>query len=565
MDEVDGGVAQGEELMGFAALGLGPPLCAALSALGYEEPTPIQVAAIGPVLRGADVLGMAATGTGKTAAFGLPLVERCPPTCSPGRPWALVLVPTRELALQVATALQKYGRGTPLTVAAVVGGQPMAAQTRTLQRGAQIVVATPGRALDHLGRGSLDLSEVGVVVLDEADEMLDMGFAEDLDALLSATPEGRQTVLFSATLPHRILDIASRHLREPVRIDIERPAPVEGEAPRVSQSVIRVPGPYKLTALARLLELESPGAAIVFCRSRLEVEEVTEALAARGWQADALHGGMTQDRRDRVMRRLRAGEARVLVATDVAARGLDIDHLTHVINFDVPWEVASYVHRIGRVGRAGREGAAITLAEPREARHLFQIERQLGRPLDVRRAPAAGEVLALQLGALAQELGAAAQEPGLDPFRAIAVQLIEERDLMDVAAAAIRMAWQARHPVFDDAEIPDLQSRPARPARPGHPEGRPPERGPRGPEFARAARLYVGLGRGAGVRPQDLVGALLHETSLDPSEVGQVRIHERFSLVEVPEERVEHLLAALRGKTLRGRKAGWRLDRGTPS
>jgi ATP-dependent RNA helicase DeaD len=363
--------------------------------------------------------------------------------------------------------------------------------------------------------------------------------------------------LFSATLPSRILDVARKHLRDPVRVQIRPPVVPEGGAPLVHQSVIRLHGEYKLPALARVLELEQPGAAFVFCRSRLEVEEVTDALHERGWRAEALHGGFTQERRDRVMKRVRGGEARVLVATDVAARGLDIDHLTHVINYDVPWEAASYVHRIGRVGRAGREGVAITLCEPRESRHLASIERLLGAHLPPRPVPTADAVRARQLSAIVSELKEHASDPSNAPFRALLADLGEEVDVSDLAAAAMRMVWQGRHPTFDDVNIPVIQPRNAAPPRPDRPE--PWARRPA--HLGQAARLYVGLGRAAGVRPQDVVGAILHEASLHPSEVGSVRINERFSLVEVPEERVEHVLEALRGKTLRGRKVGWRLDR----
>ncbi|MBX6387040.1 MAG: DEAD/DEAH box helicase, partial [Microbispora sp.] len=341
-----------DEGPGFADLALGPELLKALSGLGYEEPTPIQREAIPPLLEGRDLLGQAATGTGKTAAFALPMLQRLHAEGVDGEPGGLVLVPTRELAVQVSEAMHRYGRDLGTRVLPIYGGQPIGRQLRALERGVDVVVATPGRALDHIGRGTLPLKGLRMVVLDEADEMLDMGFAEDIEAILQETPEDRQTVLFSATMPPRIDGIARRHLREPVRIKIEREAPAAGETPLIRQSAYIVTRAYKPAALGRVLDVEAPTAAIVFCRTREEVDQLTETMNGRGYRAEALHGGMGQEQRDRVMGRLRSGTADLLVATDVAARGLDIEQLSHVINYDVPSAPETYVHRIGRVGRA---------------------------------------------------------------------------------------------------------------------------------------------------------------------------------------------------------------------
>ena len=283
-----------------------------------------------------------------------------------------MLVPTRELAMQVAEAIHKYAKGLGVTVLPVYGGAPISQQIRTLERGADIVVATPGRALDHIKRGTLKLGSLRMLVLDEADEMLDMGFAEDLDAILEATPKTRQTALFSATMPPRILSIAQRHLNNPARVTIAREKTAAGKLPRVRQIAYIVPRAHKPAALDRVLDMENPTSAIVFCRTRLEVETLVETLNAHGHRAQALHGGMEQRQRDRVMQMFRGGKADLLIATDVAARGLDIEHLSHVFNYDVPPAAEAYVHRIGRTGRAGREGTAITLAEPREHRHAAQ-------------------------------------------------------------------------------------------------------------------------------------------------------------------------------------------------
>ena len=354
----------------FAALGLRPELVSTLVDLGYEEPTPIQREAVPVLLAGQDLLGQAATGTGKTAAFALPILERLPDGDRGRPPRALVLTPTRELAMQVSQAVHAYGRRLGARVLPVYGGQPIWRQLKELGRGVDVVVATPGRAVDLIGRGSLHLDAVEVVVLDEADEMLDMGFAEDLDTILAATPTARQTVLFSATLPARIDQLARQHLTDPQRITIGRRQAGEEHTPKVRQLAYVVPRGAKPAALGRLLDIEAPEAAIVFCGTRVEVDALTEVMNGRGYRAEALHGGMDQDQRDRVMDRLRSGTADLLVATDVAARGLDIDHLTHVINHDVPAAAETYTHRIGRVGRAGRTGVAasglalITMVDP---------------------------------------------------------------------------------------------------------------------------------------------------------------------------------------------------------
>ena len=370
---------------GFAALGLSKSLVESTTALGYEEPTPVQRETIPLLLEGRDLLGQAATGTGKTAAFALPMLQRIEDSGEAGRRHAsgLVLVPTRELAMQVAEAVHKYARGTKLTVLPLYGGAPMHQQIRTLERGANIVVATPGRALDHIRRRTLVLEKLQVLILDEADEMLDMGFADDLDAILEATPASRQTALFSATMPPRIRSIAERHLKDPARIAIAGEKPVAGKLPRVRQVAFIVARPHKAAALERVLETENAASALVFCRTRLEVDTLFETLNAHGHRAEALHGGMEQRLRDRVMSRFRDGTADLLVATDVAARGLDIERLSHVINYDVPNSSETYLHRIGRTGRAGREGTAITLVEPREHRLLRSMEAVTKQRIEV--------------------------------------------------------------------------------------------------------------------------------------------------------------------------------------
>ncbi|CAN5535483.1 hypothetical protein BH24GEM3_BH24GEM3_09360 [soil metagenome] len=376
----------------FQDLGLGPELVQTLEGLGYEEPTPIQIQAIPLLLEGRDVIGSAATGTGKTAAFALPLVQTL--DTGQGGVQGLILTPTRELAVQVAEAVHRYGRHRRVTVLPVYGGQAIERQLSALRRGVHVVVGTPGRLLDHIRRGTLDLSGVRYVVLDEADEMLDMGFIEDIEAILDETPQERQSALFSATFPPRITDLAKRHLRDPQRVMVKQETL---ESPLVRQVAYVVPRPHKLEALGRILDIEAPTSAIIFCRTRHEVDELTEALAIRGYRPEALHGGFNQAQRDRVMGRFREGVADLLIATDVAARGLDIEHVSHVINYDIPQSPEDYVHRIGRTGRAGREGTAITLVQPREHRLLKGIERVIRQRIESGRIPTIADLRARRI------------------------------------------------------------------------------------------------------------------------------------------------------------------------
>ena len=541
----------------FADLGLRPPLLDALTTLGYEEPTPIQREAIGPLTAGRDLLGQAATGTGKTAAFALPLLERLPEGERGSAPSALVLVPTRELAVQVSEAVHRYGRGLGARVLPIYGGQPFTRQLRALERGVDVVVATPGRALDHIGRRALRLDDLAVVVLDEADEMLDMGFAEDIEAILEATPAGRQTVLFSATMPPRIETIARKHLRDPVRLELGREATPPGEAPLVRQSAYVVARAHKAAALGRVLDVEQPDAAIVFCRTRDNVDTLTETLNGRGYRAEALHGGMDQAQRDRVMGRLRAGTTDLLVATDVAARGLDVEQLTHVVNYDLPSAAEAYVHRIGRVGRAGREGVAITLAEPREHRMLKTIERLTGQRIEVEKVPTVADLRARRLELTRAALEESLLEDDLDSFRVVVETLTDEFDVMEVAAAAVKLAHETLRGGEDDdePEIPDVALRPDRDTRPGRKK-----RPPRGAQQG-MTRIFVGVGSSAGIRPQDLVGAITGETDLTGADIGAIQITHRFSLVEVPEARADTVIAGLRGTHLKGRRPTIRRER----
>ena len=588
----------------FESLGLQSDLCEVLAGLGYEEPTPVQRESIPVLLAGHDLLGQAATGTGKTAAFALPMLQ----LLAGGRPRArqtcgLVLVPTRELAMQVAEAIHKYAKGLGLSVLPLYGGAPMHSQISALNRGAHVVVATPGRALDHLRRETLSLAAVEFVVLDEADEMLDMGFAEDIEAILAQTPEGRQTALFSATMPVRILGIAARHLKDPARVSIAREKVAAGSLPRVRQVAYVVQRAHKPAALERLLDMEDPAATLVFCRTRQEVETLVETLHAHGHRAEALHGGMAQRQRDRVMTQFRAQQADLLVATDVAARGLDIDHLSHVVNYDVPSAPEVYTHRIGRTGRAGRAGVAITLAEPREHRLLRSIEHFTKTRIDMGVLPTVADLRARRLDLTRASLREQLVAGNFDSFRIVVETLAQEFDILDVAAAAVKMSHDASGGERDEIDIPVAQERPRTerrvPREPAENAGaapREPSKGraarwaargatggwaervqqgsdtpgdePRGGATSSRARrrdgsvrLFIGAGRQAGIRPGDLVGAITGEAGIGNRDLGAIEIADKFSLVEVPEGLADQIIAAMKKTTLRGKRVTIRRER----
>ena len=543
----------------FAELGLGPELLRTLTSLGYEEPTPIQREAIPHLLQGRDLLGLAATGTGKTAAFALPLLQLI--TCRGKVPSALILAPTRELAIQVSQAVHRYGKELGVEVLPMYGGQSFQQQLKVLKRGVDVVVATPGRALDHIRRGTLDLKSLKVLVLDEADEMLDMGFAEDIEAILAEVPAQRQTLLFSATLAHRIEAIARKHLRNPVEVRIAAEAQGEGDAPLVRQVAYLVRRPHKLAALGRILDLESPEAALVFCRTRNEVDELVEALNGRGYRSEAMHGGMSQEERDRVMKKLRGGTVDLLVATDVAARGLDISHLTHVVNYEVPPSAKSYVHRIGRVGRAGREGVAITLAEPREHALLRNIEQLTKQKITVASVPTVADLQARRMELTRAAVRESILEGGLDHFRVVVESLSDEFDLFDIAMGAVKMGHEATVTGSGDDEEEIPIEKPFKEQNRGESKPSAPRRG-KGRGGAGVTRLFIGAGRSAGIRPQDLVGAIIGEAGVRGHQIGSIQIAEKFSLVEVADDVAEHVMQCLRKASLKGKKVKVKMDQG---
>ena len=560
---------------GFRGLGLGKDLTKALDKLGYEEPTPIQREAIPVLLTGVDVVGQAATGTGKTAAFALPALEALPK----GResfPSALVLAPTRELASQVAEAFRSYGKEFRVRVAELIGGQPIGPQMRDLRNNPQVIVATPGRAIDHLGRGSLSLDGLATVILDEADEMLDMGFAEDIELLLGHAPKDRQTVLFSATMPPRINSLIKKHLNDPHRIAIK--ANKSDEVPLVEQRLYVVKKMHKAAAIARVLDFEQPGSAIVFCRTRNDVDELAVALNQRNYRAEALHGGMDQAQRERVMGRLRDGTAQLLVATDVAARGLDVSTLTHVINHDLPTAPESYLHRIGRVGRAGRTGTALSFATPRQHRLVKNIERLVGRDMPVHRIPKAEDIAEQRRSRMVEDVRAALISEELDELQGVLHDLKGEASERTIALAALHLLRQSQSSVAEDDHIPDASATYEREASGQKGKGkhkRNRDRGDRdfsdrrGKSGDRAERgkgqrrapdpntgyVYIGVGSRGGVRPGDLVGAIANETDLSGREIGPIRIHDHYSVVGVPDKAIGDVVAAINKTTVKGKRA----------
>ncbi len=559
------------DLTTFSELPLRAELLAVVDELGYTQPSPIQAQSISPLVEGRDLLGQAATGTGKTAAFALPMLERLadlrPERERGSAPFGLILAPTRELALQVSEAVTRYGSHLGARVVTVYGGAPVGPQLRSLHQGVDVVVATPGRAIDLLTRGALKLDDLEMVVLDEADEMLDMGFVEDIETLLDSTPDTRQVVLFSATIPRRIETLAQKYLREPVTIRIRREEVAAGEAPQVRQTAYLVPRTHTTAALGRVLEAERPAAAIVFCRTRLDVDAVTETLTARGLRAEALHGGMDQEHRTRVVERLRSGRTELLVATDVAARGLDIDLLTHVVNHDVPQSSEAYVHRIGRVGRAGREGVAITLVPPSKVHAMRAVERLTGQSVTFAPVPTAADLRAARLERtsaqlrekLLADLDASAAD-GRDPVdtdgvRAMLVELARDFGAVDVAAAAVRLMQESAGSPDDGEDIPVVTAGRSSGPRDREPRGRGGSAaGARAPK-AGTTRLFVNAGRASGVRPQDIVGALANESNLTGRDIGAIQIHERHALVEIPEHAADDVLRSLKGTTtLKGRR-----------
>ncbi|MEK6375181.1 MAG: DEAD/DEAH box helicase [Acidobacteriota bacterium] len=528
----------------FSALGLNDSLVQTLSALGYEAPTPIQQRTIPALLAGRDVIGQAQTGTGKTAAFALPILERI--DASRRETQALVLAPTRELAVQVADALHSYAHGTPgVTVLPVYGGAPIGPQLKRLERGVQVVVGTPGRLIDVLDRKSLRLDAIRFLVLDEADEMLKMGFIDDVEKILSAAPKPRQIALFSATMPPEVVRIAQRHLVDPERISIERKTVT---APDIEQRFINVSEGQKLETLTHILELEENEAVLIFRRTKNGAAELAERLEGRGFAAVAMHGDMKQAERESVIRRLRAGQAEIVVATDVAARGLDVEQIAHVINYDIPNDVEAYVHRVGRTGRAGRTGVATLFVTPREQRMMREIERFTGSKIKPMKMPTRADVAARRVAQLKETIRKTIAEGDLDLYLDLVEQLVEEgpHDVAEIAAAAARLASAAR-PV---AEAP-----------PPPVEEQPRERAPRAARTD-SVRLRMNVGKRDGIRPADVVGSIANEAGIPGRDIGPIDIRDDVTYVSVPADAVDHVIKSVSRSRFHGRAVNLRVADG---
>ncbi|PPF27864.1 MULTISPECIES: DEAD/DEAH box helicase [unclassified Rathayibacter] len=558
----------------FSDLGLSDPVLKALKEVGYETPSAIQAATIPSLLSGRDVLGVAQTGTGKTAAFALPILSRL--DVSQKTPQALVLAPTRELALQVCEAFERYASGLRgVHVLPVYGGQGYGTQLSALRRGVHVVVGTPGRIMDHLEKGTLDLSQLKFLVLDEADEMLKMGFAEDVETILADTPVEKQIALFSATMPAQIRRISGKYLKEPEEITVKNKTTT---SVNTTQRYLMVSYPQKVDALTRILEVENFEGMIVFVRTKSETETLAEKLRARGYTAAAISGDVAQAQRERTVEQLKSGKLDILVATDVAARGLDVERISHVVNYDIPIDTESYVHRIGRTGRAGRSGAAISFVTPRERRLLAAIEKATRQPLTEMRMPSVEDVNVTRLSRFDDAITAAlADTERLQRFRDIIGHYVEHHDVVESdVAAALAIVAQGEEPLllspddprFARREREDRDSRPDRGDRPergdrfdrGGDRGERPERRQR-PANSNLASYRIEVGRRQRVEPRQIVGALANEGGLNRGDFGHIDIRPDFSIVELPADLPQDVLDRLADTRISGQLIELKPDR----
>ena len=562
----------------FADLGLSDSLLKTLTEIGYESPSPIQAACIPVLLDGRDIIGMAQTGTGKTAAFALPLMEQI--DVKVAKPQALILTPTRELAIQVAEALQSYAHGMPgFHVLPIYGGQSYTIQLKQLSRGAHVIVGTPGRVMDHLERKTLNLDNLKTLVLDEADEMLRMGFIDDVEWILERTPEQHQTALFSATMPEQIRRVAQKYLVEPREIKIKS---ATATVAAIRQVYWQVSGMHKLDALTRILEVEEDfDAAIIFVRTKTATVELADKLAARGYAAAALNGDLNQQMRERVIEQLKSGALDIVIATDVAARGIDVPRVSHVVNYDIPYDTEAYVHRIGRTGRAGRAGNAILFVAPREIRMLRTIERATRQPISPLTLPSRADVTNKRVADFKSKVAEVLNAEGLDFFANIVSQIAEEHNVgAEEVAAALAMMAQESKPLQIAGEDP----RPApaatfdsrRPASFGERDERKPRFDDRGdkPRFEdkprRAApsgdmvRYRIDVGRDHGVQVKDIVGAIANEAGIESRFIGRIGLYDESSTIELPAGMPPEAANALKRTRVRGVPINLRVDEGRP-
>lgn len=537
----------------FADLGIDERVLRALQDVGYERPSPIQAATIPPLLAGRHVVGLAQTGTGKTAAFAVPVLSRIDVTRRTTQ--ALVLAPTRELAIQVAEAFGKYAKHLPgLHVLPIYGGQAYGGQLAGLRRGAHVVVGTPGRVIDHLAKGTLDLTELRFLVLDEADEMLNMGFADDVETILADTPPDKQVALFSATMPNQIRRISKKYLTDAAEITITSKTMT---AASTRQRYLQVSYPRKLDALTRILEVEDFEAMIVFVRTKQVTEDLAEKLRARGFSAAAISGDVAQAQRERTIGQLKSGSIDILVATDVAARGLDVERISHVVNFDIPTDSESYVHRIGRTGRAGREGDAVLFVTPRERHLLASIERATRQPITEMQLPSVDDVNAQRVAKFADSITANLASDQLPLFRRLIDDYVREHDVpeADVAAALAVLNQDGPLLLKPEPPAPPRRERPDRPA-----EDRPVrervERSGRKEPTGPMATYRISVGRRHKIQPGAIVGAIANEGGLGRGDFGHIDIQADHSLVELPAHLSEETLGRLARTRISGKLIG---------
>ena len=534
----------------FSELGLAAPILKAVQEAGYETPSPIQAKSIAPLLEGRDLLGQAQTGTGKTAAFALPLLSRINPKAK--SPQMLVLAPTRELAIQVAEAIQSYARHLKgLHVLPIYGGQSMGIQLRQLQRHPQVIVGTPGRVLDHIRRGTLKLGELQSLVLDEADEMLRMGFIDDVETILKETPAERQVALFSATMPAPIHRVSKRYLKNPVEIRIETKT---STVDTINQRYWQVTGTHKLDALTRILEVENFDAMIIFVRTKNATAELAEKLEARGYSSSPLNGDMNQAAREKAVDRMKKGKLDILVATDVAARGLDIERISHVVNYDVPYDTESYVHRIGRTGRAGRKGEAILFISPREKRMLFAIEKATRQTITKMQLPSSEDIADRRVMQFNQQLSETIESQDLAFFQTVIndYQQEHEADPLEVAAALVYLVQKSR-PL---KPVKHVESRPARADREVRSRDRNNKNERSSPrrsigsairESEAGMQTYrVEVGKDHGAEVKNLVGAIANEAGIDSKDIGRISLQDAYSTIDLPEGMPKDLFQQLR-------------------
>lgn len=529
----------------FADLGLSAPILKTLTEIGYETPSPIQAQAIPVLLKGGDILGMAQTGTGKTAAFALPILSNI--DLKQKSPQVLVLAPTRELAIQVAEAFQTFSRGIKgLHVLPIYGGSEYGTQIRALKRGVHVVVGTPGRVMDHIKKGTLKLDELSAMVLDEADEMLRMGFIDDVEWILKHTPDSRQIALFSATMPKEVHRIANTYLKDPTEVIIKQKS---STASTIDQKYWLVSGLHKLDALTRILEAEEFDGIIIFVRTKTATVELAEKLEARGYAAAALNGDIAQNQRERIVDQLKSGKLDILIATDVVARGLDVERISHVINYDIPYDNESYVHRIGRTGRAGRSGTAILFVAPRERRLLRSIEASTKKKIPQMELPTAQEINDTRIVRFKDKIVDSAQSNDLDFYQKMVESIESENNIPAIEiAAGLAKLLQGDVPFFLDekpikkAEFSDRNDRPNR-----REKG---ERNPRGrrqtPPNEGMDRFRIEVGRQHGVKPGNIIGCIANEAGLDGEHIQKLNIEDSYSLVDLPSQMPKDIFTDLK-------------------